>query len=129
MKTDNYHHGAGEITFLKASALRKPQTHAEKKLWGILRNRKLEGYKFRRQHALDSFIADFYCHEARLVIEIDGENHLIREVMEYDKWREGILKSYGLAIIRFTNDQVFTDIDGVLKAIVEAITERLNPRL
>jgi very-short-patch-repair endonuclease len=128
MKTENYHHGAGEITYLKASALRKPQTKAEQKLWRVLRNRNLEGYKFRRQHALGPFIADFYCHEARLVIEIDGENHLIRKVKEYDKWREGILRSYGLAVIRFTNDEVFRDLDGVLKAIVEAVRDRLNPQ-
>lgn len=73
---------------LNARSLRRDETRAEKLLWKYLRGRKLDGYKFRRQHPIDGkFILDFYCFEAKLGIEIDGQNHLGKAQMEYDQVR------------------------------------------
>jgi very-short-patch-repair endonuclease len=69
--------GAPESSFAKAKALRKDETQAEKILWAKLRNNQLKGYKFRRQHPIGLYIVDFYCHQLKLVIEIDGDYHNI----------------------------------------------------
>jgi len=81
-------------------------TGAEKILWKELKNRNLNGLKFRRQHPIHFYIADFYCHEKRLVIEVDGEIHKRRAVKEHDENRSAELDRLGINVIRFTNDQV-----------------------
>src|SRR5690349_6935546 len=88
-----------------ARELRQPQTPAESTLWRYLRNRGLK-YKFRRQHPIDLFIIDFYCAEAKLLIEIDGDSHLVKKQMEYDKLRTEYLEEHGYKVIRFTNNDV-----------------------
>lgn len=87
-----------------ARELRKRQTKAEQILWGEVRNRKFFGYKFVRQRVLLTYIADFYCSELRLIIEIDGGYH--EQQMEFDAGRSSELKAYGKAIIRFTNNEI-----------------------
>jgi very-short-patch-repair endonuclease len=82
------------------------------------------GLRFRPQHPIEFYIADFYCHAARLVIEIDGEIH--SEQDEYDDGREAEMEKYGLKIIRFTNDEVNNDIENVLKKIETIIKERIQ---
>ena len=108
-----------------ARELRQPQTPAEQKLWSRLRNRQLNGLKIRRQHPIDArysgarcrFIIDFYCDEAKLCIEIDGDSHA--EQIEYDQARTAYLNELGYTVIRFTNREVFGQFESVLQAIVD----------
>nr|MBC7245341.1 DUF559 domain-containing protein [Chloroflexota bacterium] len=90
-------------------------------LWQHLRRKQLLGYKFRRQHAIERFIVDFYCRDAGLVIEVDGPVH--QYTAEEDAIRQEFLESIGLRVLRFTNEQVMTDIEGVLGTIARALQE------
>ncbi len=115
------HIGAGKMTFNHAMELRKNLTPAEDKLWDALRNRRLCGFKFRRQHPLKQFIADFYCHEKKLVIELDGEIHQKQEISEYDEGRTFELEKFGLTVLRFKNEEVLRSFDKVLDMIKTAL--------
>ena len=99
----------------RARELRRQMTPAEELLWNRLRNRQLDGLKFRRQHPIGPFIADFYCAAHRLVVEVDGEIHGRRG--EHDRARTEQFERFGYRVIRFRNEQVFGDIEGVLNAI------------
>jgi very-short-patch-repair endonuclease len=88
---------------------------AENLLWECLRNRRIAGLKFRRQHAIERFIVDFYCAEAHLVVEVDGPIH--DYTPEEDAIRQEFLESVGTRVIRFTNDDVLHHLDAVLEAI------------
>ena len=129
MKKDNFYHdksmfkGAPNSAFLKARLLRNNMTSAEKALWLYLQNKKFDGYKFRRQHPIHLFIVDFYCHELGLIIEVDGAYHETKEQQEQDEKRTELLKFQGLTVIRFTNDEVSSDIDSVITKIKEAINK------
>jgi very-short-patch-repair endonuclease/type I restriction-modification system DNA methylase subunit len=104
-----------------ARELRKNQTDAEYFLWQLLRGRKLNNLKFRRQHPLNAgFILDFYCAEAKLGIELDGGYHNEKNQQAYDIQRTEIIKEYGINIIRFKNENVLLDTEDVLKKIVAA---------
>jgi very-short-patch-repair endonuclease len=92
-----------------AKTLRKRQTAAEERMWKILRNRNFEGFKFRRQHPLNKYIADFYCHKLKLVIELDGNVHELESVKIKDEIREEAIKAFGIEIIRFENDDIFNN--------------------
>jgi len=85
-------------------------TSAEKKVWEILKDRSRVSYKFRRQHPIATYIADFYCHELQLIIEVDGGYHNTDEQQLKDKEREEILRFNGLKIIRYSNAEVESDI-------------------
>ena len=100
-----------------ARELRQPQTPAEQKLWSRLRDRQLDGLKFRRQHPIGKFIIDFYCAEAKLCIEIDGDSHA--EQVEYDQARTAYLNELGYTIMRFTNREVFGQLEAVAQAIAD----------
>ena len=100
----------------RARQLRQPQTLAEQKLWRHLRARQLEGFKFRRQHPIGYFIVDFYCAAAKLVIEIDGPSHA--EQVEYDRARSAWLEEQGCRVVRYTNDDVKTNLDAVVEDIL-----------
>ena len=104
----------------RAAGLRKESTEAEKILWEKLRRKQVSGLKFRRQHALKYFIADFYCHKAKLVIEVDGGIHNQQQQKERDIARQNIISSWGIKVIRFTNDEVMNEIENVLEKIREA---------
>ena len=108
-----------------ARKLRKESTPAEIKLWAYLREGKLNGVSFRRQHALNNFIVDFVSIKKKLVIELDGSKHLEQE--QYDRERSKYLQSQGYKVIRFWNNQVMNDIDGVLRAIVFAMDVEAHP--
>jgi len=99
----------------QAGILRKEPTPAERKLWAYLRGNKLNGVYFRRQHAIGKYIADFVSVKWKLVIALDGSQHL--EQGQYDIERTKYLASLGYKIIRFWNDQVMNDIEGVIRAI------------
>jgi very-short-patch-repair endonuclease len=115
-------YGAYPETFRTAHLLRKNLTSAEERLWIALRNRKLCGYKFRRQHPVREFIVDFYCAEKELVIEVDGKIHLEKQVIERDQNRSAELERMGISIIRFTNDEIMDQLEEVLKKIQCVLT-------
>ncbi|MBA4107001.1 MAG: hypothetical protein C0485_14735 [Pirellula sp.] len=108
-----------KVTRDRAIDLRKQATHPEKLLWSILSSRQLAGLKFRRQHPIEPFIVDFYCAEAKLVIELDGESHNGRE--SYDAERSKLLANLGLNVMRITNDEVLTNLDGVAEGILRVV--------
>jgi len=105
----------------RATRLRKDQTKAEKRIWQKLRKRQIEGLKFRRQHPINSFIADFYCHEANIVIEIDGGVHDDPEQKQKDNARQQIISDFGVKVLRFKNEEIFYDIESVVRRIKAAI--------
>ena len=99
----------------RAQELRREATPAEQVLWEALRAERLDGHKFRRQHAVGRFILDFYCAKSRLCVEVDGEIH--GRQRERDMARDATLFSRGVVTLRFTNEQVFRDLAGVLEEI------------
>ncbi len=116
---DNLHKGAIGKLYQYGRELRQSATNAEKILWEHLRNRKLNGLKFRRQHPIDKFIADFYCHEKKLVIELDGSVHDDKMNAQYDEARTYELKELSIRVIRFRNSEVEKNIEFVLKKIIK----------
>ena len=113
--------GAGPEILRLAGDLRRNMTKAEKLLWDKLRHRKMDGYRFRRQHPLKDFIVDFFCYEAMLVIELDGDVHDSDFQAERDLERTKILNQLGLTIIRFSNKEVHQNISQVISTIREKI--------
>jgi len=111
------HKGSSADTHKRAIDLRRSETDAEKKLWSLLRNRQLKGKKFRRQHALTDYVLDFYCHECKLAIELDGNHHLEPENKEHDAARTRLLEDYGITVIRFWNYEVMNETEKVLEII------------
>jgi very-short-patch-repair endonuclease len=103
----------------QAVKLRKVLTPAEAKLWAYLRGNKLNAVNFRRQHAIGNYIPDFCSPEKKLIIELDGSQHLEQE--EYDLERTRYLESQGYKVLRFWNKDVMDDLDGVMRAIVNAL--------
>lgn len=108
-----------------ARQLRRQSTDAERRLWSFLRNRQLAGCKFRRQVPMGNYIVDFACFEKRLVVEIDGGQHQAR--VEYDNARTAWLQSAGFRVIRFWNNEVLSETDGVLQAILTALAGEIPP--
>ena len=107
-----------------AKNLRKNATPQENHLWyDFLSNYEI---RFQRQKAIDNFIADFYCHQARLVIEVDGANHYTIDGKAYDEARTEILERYGLYVLRFSNQDIDDKFDGVCHEIDKIIKERLK---
>ncbi len=115
--------GAPAENFRKAELLRQNTTESENKLWLILKDGQFEGYKFRRQHPIHLFIVDFYCHELRLVIEVDGGYHNSQEQHEADNKREELLKFQDLRILRFKNEDVLDNLDEVVFELKQKIEE------
>ena len=97
--------------------LRQTSTDAESFLWNRLRNRKMAGFKFRRQHQVGMYVTDFYCREAKLVIECDGVIHAKAESWHHDQNREAYISSLGLRTVRFTNEEVLNETERVLSVI------------
>jgi very-short-patch-repair endonuclease len=106
----------------RARELRRKLTPAEVILWRELRGRRFSNYKFRRQRPIGSFIADFYCHEAKLIVELDGQTHIGRE--DYDGRRQSELQGWGLKVLRFWNTAVYDDLECVLEAIFDECYRR-----
>ena len=92
-------------------------TDAEKLLWAKVRNRQMKGYQFYRQKIIGNFIVDFYCSRANLIIEIDGGQHYSDEAKQKDVARDEFLKSSGLRVFRFSDREVFENLDGVMENI------------
>jgi very-short-patch-repair endonuclease len=106
----------------KAKQLRKNQTDAEKVLWKKLRNRQIYGYKFRRQVPIGSYIVDFMCVSVKLIIELDGGQHA--EQQDYDRKRTAYLEAKEFQVVRFWNNDVLTNIDGVLESLTLTLSQR-----
>ena len=102
-------------------------TDAEKQLWERLRKKSLDGFRFRRQHPIGPYIADFFCNEVGLVVEVDGGIHCEKGQEQKDRLRDFAMKKHGLAVIRFSNEQIANDIDDVLEKIKSAIKARILP--
>lgn len=98
-------------------SLRKNQTRAELRLWSVLRNRKLEGRKFRRQQTFGKYTVDFFCFEEKLVIQVDGSSHDNVSQVLYDEKRDLFLKEQGLKVVKFRNDEVYHHLEEVLNEI------------
>lgn len=113
-------YGAGPKIFARAKQLRASCTPAEIEMWKHLRESQL-GVKFRRQHPLANYIADFYCHQVKLVVEIDGSIHKLQHIKEYDEGRTYVMEQLGIKVLRFTNEEVFSDIEMVLGKIKSVI--------
>ena len=96
--------------------LRQNSTPAEKILWSKLRRKNL-GYKFRRQHSIGNYIVDFYCSEVKLIIEIDGEPHLQKNIRSQDNFRDAFCMAIDRTVLRFSNDDVLNRIDWVVEQI------------
>lgn len=108
----------------RARELRKSMTPAEARLWHYLRHRQLGGYYFRRQHPIGRFITDFCCTKARLIVEVDGDVHVMQQ--EYDAARAQWLQERGYRVIRFTNDEVVRQLPAVLESILVACEEQVT---
>lgn len=100
--------------------LRNDLPEPEKQLWQQLRKKQL-GVKFRRQHGIGRYIADFYCPECKLVIELDGDSHYQAHAQEYDRERDNFMQALGITVLRFDNYEVMTNVEGVLMQIVQQI--------
>ena len=108
----------------RAKELRQNMTEAEKILWQQLRANRLNGCHFRRQQIIHGFFADFYCHAAALVVELDGEIHKTQQ--EYDATRTELIRDFGIEVIRFKNEEVEKQLSQVLQKIDSACRERAH---
>ena len=108
--------GASHLIFQNAQALRNNMTDAEVLLWGYLKSNDL-GLKFRRQHLISSYIADFYCHKLKLIIELDGGIHNRPDIAANDLERQTYLENQGIKVLRFSNEQIFNQLEKVLNQI------------
>jgi very-short-patch-repair endonuclease len=113
----------------KARQLRRNLTDSEAALWSRLRNKQLLGIQFSRQKPVGEYIVDFFAPRARLVVEVDGSQHLGGEHALKDRTRDGYLDSLGLKVLRFNSREVLTESDAVVEAIYRTIAERLNAEI
>lgn len=114
-----------KLTTTRARSLRSHMTQAEQKLWYALRNKQLQRHRFRRQHAIGSYIADFACIEARCIIELDGGQHQAQAT--YDQRRTEFLEAQGWKVLRFWNNDVLVNIEGVLSIINTFLLSQETP--
>lgn len=120
----SFHFKTTSLTKSRAKSLRSNLTPAENRFWNYVRAKKMAGLKFRRQHPIGNYIADFYCHRLRLVVEIDGNIHEDQDIKEYDKERELQIKRLGLSVLRFTNADVLYNPAFVELTLMEFIETR-----
>ncbi len=107
----------------KRRQLRQDITKAEKIIWEKIKNRQIENCKFRRQYSVDKFVIDFYSPILKLAIEIDGDSHFQDDAVEYDVARQVFIESVGIKFIRFTNEDVYRNLSGVLESIAQTIRD------
>lgn len=123
---DNMYYGANHLIFQRAVELRNRMTPAEEILWEHLHINEWK-LKFRRQHPIWQYIADFYCHKLKLVIELDGSIHDVEAVRENDIRREKDLRDFGITVLRFSNAEIFKNISFVIEKISETIQQLTSP--
>ena len=106
----------------RARSLRKNRTEAENRMWYYLRNRRLGGYKFVREQVIDKYIADFVCREKKLIVEVDGGQHMLAAA--YDQERTRNLEAFGYQVLRVWNNEVNLNIQGVMEKILNLLESR-----
>jgi adenine-specific DNA-methyltransferase len=106
-----------------AKKLRREQTDAERKLWFVLRDRQFGGFKFRRQQPIGPYVADFACFEAKLIIELDGDQHGSDQGMAYDQSRTSFLQKEGFRVLRFPNHEAERNLDEIMETISRALRD------
>ena len=111
-----------------ARDLRKNSTDAERRIWSYLRANRLGGHTFRRQHPVAGFIGDFYCHAARLVVELDGGQHAVPETAAYDERRTATMAAFGVHVLRFSDYDALKSSDAVAQSILREVEQRLANR-
>ena len=111
-----------------ARELRRNSTDAERRIWSYLRGQRLEGHVFRRQHPVGEYIADFYCHAAKLIVELDGGQHTEPDAVEYDKRRTKAMEAAGVRVIRFSDYEALRHSEMVAQAVLHAVEARLENR-
>ncbi|MGJ8527133.1 endonuclease domain-containing protein [Maritalea sp.] len=111
----------------RARELRKNATHPEREMWRLLRPLRDAGYHFRRQVPMGTYYADFVCHKAKLVVEVDGETHGTLAQIEYDKKRDSFLRSEGYDVLRVANDEVLQNKEGVYWKVEQALLASPHP--
>jgi very-short-patch-repair endonuclease len=107
-----------------ARKLRHQHSDAERLMWALLRDRRLAGAKFRRQHPVGSYVLDFYCHQAKLAVELDGGQHNTTGARKYDENRSSFLAKQGITVMRFWNHEVLQETEAVLHAIYNRLPTR-----
>ena len=122
----NMFYGAIPILFEHAKKLRDNQTEAEVFLWNHFPYIQFKNLRFKRQHPILYFVAEYYCHKAKLIIEVDGGYHKLLQQFEYDKNRDSELVELGLKVLRFTNEEVLFSIETVIKTIEDEIKSRIE---
>ena len=110
----------------KRRKLRQEQTYVEKIVWLYLRNRKMFGYKFKRQYSIDQYVVDFFCPELKLALEIDGGIHEMEENKLYDKERQSYIESYGIEFLRIKNEELLGNPNKAFEKIAEKIKSMQN---
>lgn len=108
-----------------ARTLRKNMTDSELKLWSRIRRKQMFGLQFYRQRPIGSYIVDFYCPKAELVLEVDSVQHMNRLAMRNDKYRDSYLKQQGIKVLRFDNVQVLKQLDAVVEKVCRTVASRL----
>jgi very-short-patch-repair endonuclease len=119
----NMFYGAGKNIFARAYELGNNMTDAENALWEVLKRKDIFNVRFKRQHPIDIFIVDFYCHKCKLAIEVDGDIHLEKEVIDYDDGRAHDIEKFGVKILRFTNNEVLENIESVKQCILNEVNK------
>jgi very-short-patch-repair endonuclease len=116
-------------TVLNARQLRRPLTASEQILWEAVRDGRLQGIKFRRQHPFGPYVLDFFCVKAQLAVELDGSIHEQAEQKEYDQERTAYLEEHGLRVLRFRNEEVEERLEDVVTRILETASPTPVPSL
>ncbi|MCH8063301.1 MAG: endonuclease domain-containing protein [Chloroflexi bacterium] len=111
----------------KRRLLRNNMPNAETVIWTRLKGKQLLGYKFRRQYSVDRYIVDFYCPELKLAVEIDGDSHYQKGSEDNDRRRQAFIESFGIQFLRFTNEDVFKNLEGVIETVRRTALE-MNSR-
>lgn len=106
----------------KRRYLRHHMPKAEIILWSVLKNKKVLGYKFRRQYSVGSFVLDFYCPRLKLALEVDGDSHFNSVARIYDQKRQKYIEEFGIKFLRFTNNDIYTNFDGVIEEIIRTVS-------
>ena len=112
----------------KRRQLRKHMPKAEAAIWPKLRGGQISGHRFRRQYSVGRYVIDFYSPSLKLAVEIDGDSHFNEEAQGYDQIREAFIGSLGIRFLRFTNEEVYRNLDGVLESILQAAQEHDKSR-
>ncbi|MFC1480820.1 endonuclease domain-containing protein [Candidatus Neomarinimicrobiota bacterium] len=116
-------HYKSKVVTQTSRILRQDATKSENMLWEALRNRQLAGLKFRRQHQIASSVLDFYCHEKRLAVEVDGGYHLQQDIHAKDRYRQELIENYGITFFRCTSTDVEENLARVLEQILDATSK------